>query len=124
MFHINAKSREPIYEQLEKLIIKYISLKIILPGEQLPSVRSMAQELGVNPNTVQKAYSSLEDSGFVFTVVGKGVFVCNNDKKVSAIQEVSLQRLKEMSRAAMNAGVMLDKQLEAIRRVFEEEKND
>ena len=55
MFSINYQSREPIYEQLYDNVIRLIALGVLLPEQQLPPVRQLATELGVNPNTVSKA---------------------------------------------------------------------
>ncbi len=54
MFHIDNRSRVPIHQQLQAQIVRYVSLGLLLPDQQLPSVRAMAQQLGINPNTVQK----------------------------------------------------------------------
>lgn len=63
MFHIDNRSRVPIHQQLQAQIVRYVSLGLLLPDQQLPSVRAMAQQLGINPNTVQKAYAALEMNG-------------------------------------------------------------
>ena len=59
MFVINYQSREPIYEQLYKNVVRLVSLGAMEPEQQLPPVRQLATELGVNPNTVSKAYKNL-----------------------------------------------------------------
>lgn len=74
MFTLDYQSRLPIYEQLYKSIIKMASLGVMEPNEKLPSVRVLGQQLGVNPNTVQKAYQMLErDSNYLFHT-GKRIF--------------------------------------------------
>ena len=75
MFSIDVSGREPIYIQIEKSIIKFINLGIYEENSPLPSVRSLAMELGINPNTVSKAYRDLEQQGVIYTIAGKGVFV-------------------------------------------------
>ena len=77
MILLDYKSRIPIYEQLYEGIVRLSALGAMLPGEQLPSVRALAQELGVNPNTVQKAYQLLEHDGYICSVPGKGSFLCD-----------------------------------------------
>lgn len=72
MFHIDNRSRVPIHQQLQAQIVRYVSLGLLLPDQQLPSVRAMAQQLGINPNTVQKAYAALEMNGVLYTVAGRG----------------------------------------------------
>lgn len=75
MFDIDLRSRDPIYQQLvdkfKQLIINYI----LEPDEKLPSVRQLAEELTVNPNTIQKAYRQLEQENFIYSVKGRGSFV-------------------------------------------------
>lgn len=88
MINIDTRSREPIYLQLEKQIIKLINLGVYDINSPLPSVRSMACELGVNPNTVAKAYKELEQQQVIYTVVGKGVYVSvNNTDRIKKLAE-------------------------------------
>ncbi|WP_228724985.1 GntR family transcriptional regulator [Caproicibacter fermentans] len=74
MFVLDYKSRLPIYEQLYRSMTRMAAMGAMEPGEALPSVRALAQELGVNPNTVQKAYQMLERDGIIFFGAGKGFF--------------------------------------------------
>ena len=82
---IDWRDSRPIYEQIVENLKRLILIDVLQPGEQLPSVRSLAMENGTNPNTVQKAYAELERQGVTYTVRGKGVFVSENavlkDKK-------------------------------------------
>lgn len=75
MFDIDVKSRVPIYEQITENVKRLIIQGVLLPEEKLPSVRSLAQELTINPNTIQKAYRELEREGYVISRPGKGSFV-------------------------------------------------
>ena len=65
MIKLDYRSRTPIYRQLEDSIIEMILLGVYQKGTQLPSVRSLAVELGINPNTIQKAYQELESQGII-----------------------------------------------------------
>ena len=76
----------PIYEQLKKAIIENTLLGILEPDEQLPSVRSLSKELGVNPNTVQKAYQALESEGIIYSLAGKGSFVSSHIQILPSIK--------------------------------------
>ncbi len=82
MFQINLSSRIPIYEQLYNKIIELIMKGQLKEEDQIPSVRALAKELGVNPNTVQKAYQELERNGIIFSVTGRGNFIAPIDKKL------------------------------------------
>lgn len=75
MFDIDVKSRMPIYEQITENVKRLIIQGVLLPEEKLPSVRSLAQELTINPNTIQKAYRELEREGYLISRPGKGSFV-------------------------------------------------
>ena len=72
---MDLKDRRPIYEQLIDQIMDLVLHGVMQPGEQLPSVRSLAGELAINPNTIQKAYAELERRGITYSVPGRGSFV-------------------------------------------------
>ena len=65
MFDIDLQSRTPIYEQLYKRVVELTVKKQLRPGDKLPSVRELAKSLGVNPNTVSKAFQNLEHDGII-----------------------------------------------------------
>lgn len=75
MLTVNFQSRTPVYRQLYDDVIRLVALNIIKSDSKLPAVRNVAAELGINPNTVQKAYKMLESDGYIYSVVGKGSFV-------------------------------------------------
>ena len=101
MFDIDVKSRVPIYEQLTENVKRLIIQGVLTPGEQLPSVRSLAQELTINPNTIQKAYRELEREGYVISCPGKGSFVNDmtdvmNKERISSLTEELERLIKEL----------------------------
>ncbi len=75
MISIDNRSRIPIYEQLVNGFKLQIMNGVLQADDQLPSVRQLAQELTINPNTIQKAYRELERLGYTYSVPGKGSFV-------------------------------------------------
>lgn len=75
MISIDNRSRIPIYEQLVNGYKLQIMNGVLQADDQLPSVRQLAQELTINPNTIQKAYRELERLGYTYSVPGKGSFV-------------------------------------------------
>ena len=87
MFSIDFQTRMPIYEQIVNQVEKYIVLGLLKANEQLPSVRQVAFDLGINPNTIQRAYAELERKGVIVSVVGKGTFV--KDKIDDIIDSIS-----------------------------------
>lgn len=96
---IDWRDSRPIYEQIVDRIKRLILMDVIQPGEQLPSVRSLAMENGTNPNTVQKAYAELERQGITYTVRGKGVFVSESavlkDRKKQELIDRTAELLRE-----------------------------
>ena len=93
MFIIKPQSRLPIFEQLKAQILEFISMGQQAPNYKLPSVRSLAAELAINPNTVAKAYQELELQGYLYTVPGKGCFVLDNHLD-DQIKQVKLKEFK------------------------------
>ena len=75
MIVIDYQNRKPIYEQIVERFQTLIITGAIEPDSQMPSVRSLAVDLSINPNTIQKAYAELERQGFIYTVKGRGNFV-------------------------------------------------
>lgn len=79
MFDIDLMSRIPIYEQLYRRVIELILKGVLNEKDKLPSVRNLATQLGVNPNTVAKAYSLLERDNIIYSLAGRGSFVAKPD---------------------------------------------
>lgn len=75
LFSIDLTSRVPIYEQLYKKTVELVIKGVLSEQTQMPSVRSLAKDLGVNPNTVAKAYTQLEHDGVIYSVGGRGSFI-------------------------------------------------
>ena len=88
----------PIYLQIMNFVKKLIVRGILRPGDKVPSVRDMALFLGVNPNTVQKAYEELEREGTIFTKRGQGNFVSEDENIVDKIKERMVKDLIEKYR--------------------------
>ncbi|MEG2144066.1 MAG: GntR family transcriptional regulator [Oscillospiraceae bacterium] len=105
MYSIDVRSRVPIYEQLKQNIVKLISTGILDPDEQLPGVRSLARELGINPNTVQKSYQELEADGFIYQAAGRGSFVAACRDTAIALNEKKLYELYEAICSARKMGI-------------------
>ena len=75
MFHIDNLSRKPVYEQIVDQTETLILTQTLKPGSPMPSVRSLAVNLSINPNTIQKAYIELDRKGLIQSVPGKGSFI-------------------------------------------------
>ena len=99
MFELDLRSRAPIYEQLVDKIKELIINNVLKPDEQLPTVRVLASELTINPNTIQKAYRELEYRGYIYSLPGKGNFVRANvpDNNTARLQVLEREVLKNIS---------------------------
>lgn len=78
MVQLNYRDAKPIYEQIKEGLRKLVVSKALDAGEKLPSVRELASQLAINPNTIQRAYRELENEGYIYTIAGKGTFVAEN----------------------------------------------
>lgn len=78
MVNLDYRDSSPIYAQIFEGYRDQIMTGVLQPGEKLPSVRELAAELTINPNTIQRAYRQLEAEGWILTVPGKGCFVCGD----------------------------------------------
>ena len=90
LISVDLRSRTPIFEQIVACVEELVLRGIMKPDEQLPSVRSLASELGINPNTIQKAYAELENRGIIYSLNARGSFVSSE-----------IGELRERSRAQL-----------------------
>lgn len=80
MISINYRDPRPIYEQIQSELRRLMLTGALPPGSRLPSVRELAGQLAINPNTIQRAYRELETDGYILSVAGKGSFVAQVDQ--------------------------------------------
>lgn len=115
MIHINYRDPRPIYEQVKDTLRRMIVSQAIAAGERLPSVRELAAQNAVNPNTIQRAYRELEAEGYIYSVQGKGSFVGEGKEVDEKRKEVLLKVLDEtvieltfldMTRAQLSERIM------------------
>ena len=113
MFHIDPLNRTPVYEQLIRQTERFVLTGIFKPLDQVPSVRALSVELGVNPNTIQKAYSQMEATGILQSVPGRGRFVTENAKEIIGRQKreqmnLLRERMKEFAEAGITRSEIED----------------
>ena len=104
--NLDYQSRIPIYEQIVNNIEKYVAVGILREKSQIHSIRELANNLGINPNTVKKAYDILENRGVIMTISTKGTFISNNTKMVlenKIDKEINL--IKDKIRELENMGI-------------------
>ncbi len=114
MFLINTQSKEPIFEQIQNQILRFIQAGVLAPGDRLPSVRQLAQDNGINPNTVSKAYIELEKNGYVYNLPKKGVYV--SDINIQVQQE---ERILHILKPLKDSGIQKEELLNIIEKLYE-----
>jgi GntR family transcriptional regulator len=95
MLELNYRDARPIYEQIKDGLRRLILSDVIRQDERLPSVRDLASQLAINPNTIQKAYRELEQEGYVYTVSGRGSFAAPLDEVGTARQQTLFAQFDE-----------------------------
>lgn len=125
MILIDYKSRTPIYEQIIENVKTLIVSGVLQRDEQLPSVRQLAQELAINPNTIQRAYAELEREGIIYSLKGRGSFVGSSLGELRSVQQTELlAQLEVLSRELMQLEVRKEQILAVVEQVYEAEKGD
>ena len=114
MLTVNFSSRIPVYQQLYDDVIRLVSLGVLKSDTKLPPVRILATELGINPNTVQKAYKMLEKDGYIYSTVGRGSFVSNKLDQNQAEKIQAKNDLKESIDKAYKKGITKDEMIELV----------
>lgn len=105
MLQLDLQSRQPIYEQLMLKLSELVILGAMKADDQLPSVRTLARDLGVNPNTVQKAYQELERRGIIYSVAGKGSFIAAGENANSMMRSRGTETLRGAMEEGKRAGL-------------------
>ena len=102
MVQVDFRSRVPIYEQLVEKFKELIIKGILTEDEKLPSVRSLSKEIGVNPNTIQKAYRELERQEYIYSIKGKGSYVMIRKERQNQEEK---RKIKEEIKKLMNQAI-------------------
>ncbi|OIS10436.1 GntR family transcriptional regulator [Corynebacterium diphtheriae] len=120
MFELDLRSRKPIYEQLVDRLKQLIINNVLEKDEQLPSVRVLAQQLSINPNTIQKEYRELEAQGYIYSVKGKGSFVNHVMTTDNSVEKKKvIEHLRKQIAEALFLGVTVE-ELEKLMREVEQ----
>ena len=104
MVHLDYRSARPIYAQIMDGLKEQISACVLRSGDKLPSVRELAAELAINPNTIQRSYRQLEMEGWIVTVPGKGCFVCSDEKLAEEEKKQLLAAFDEAAESLLAFG--------------------
>lgn len=116
MIQLNYRDSKPIYEQIMEGLRRLVITGAIAQDEKLPSVRELASELAINPNTIQRAYRELETEGYIYTVPGKGSFAAEQSGVKGRRNEALLKEFDEIVRELL----YLSEDKEALIRRIEE----
>ena len=121
MLELNFKSGVPICDQIVNGFIRMKALGLVESGEQMPSVRQLAVELSVNPNTIQKAYQMLESNGIIYSVKGKGSFISSDAAADIAVIKSAKKDFRRAAVSAKELGLKRNELIEIIEEVCTEE---
>lgn len=125
MILIDYKSRKPIYEQIIENMKQLVVSGVLQRDDQLPSVRQLAQELAINPNTIQKAYAELERQGVIYSLKGRGSFVGSSLQELRTVQQKELlEQLAALSTDLYRLQVPQDEVCAVVQQVYEQQKED
>ena len=105
MIRLNYRDARPIYEQVTDGLRHLVVTGAIQPGDKLPSVRSLASSLAINPNTIQRAYEALEQEGYLYSVAGKGSFAAERKDVDERRRETLLSRFDAAAAELMFLGM-------------------
>jgi GntR family transcriptional regulator len=120
--NIDTRSHVPIYLQIAERIRESVAAGIYLPGESLPSLRALAIDVQVNPNTVQRAYDELAREGLIYARRGKGLFVA--EEGAVAAQTRAQQGVRQAFEQGIRTGRAAGMRAEQLRSIFEVSMGD
>ena len=122
MIVLDYRDKRPLNEQVAEKIMNLIAQGGLVPGERLPSVRNLAVDLSVNPNTVQRAYAALEEKGYITTITGRGNYVSEESQWKNNLKKEMLDELKNAALRARSYDIGLDEAVSCVREAYEVEK--
>ena len=122
MIVIDYQNRKPIYEQIVERFQMLIVKGILEADSQMPSVRTLASVLSINPNTIQKAYTILEQQGYIYPVKGRGNFVSGNQTLKEKKEEVFFQKLRDVIQEGKELGIEKERCIAKTSEFYEEDK--
>jgi transcriptional regulator, GntR family len=121
LIQVDVRSRVPIYEQIINSIKQMSISGVLLPNEKLPSVRELAKDMTINPNTIQKAYQELERQGIIYIKRGQGTFINpdikakNKEEKMANLKEIISNIVVE----SIYLGISKEELIEIIKNIYE-----
>lgn len=121
---IDLRRRQLIYEQIIENVKEQVARGVLRENDYMPSVRSLANELGINPNTIQKAYAELERQGVIQSVAGRGSIVVVSAETVREMQQDKVsEKIRAAAKEAVTSGMDLEAFIKTAKEVFGEEES-
>ena len=120
MIVIDYRDKRPIYEQVTEKLTHLIACGALEADSRMPSVRSLAVDLSVNPNTIQRAYAQLEQDGYIYTIAGRGNYVAPSSAWQSGRLQIVSEELSKALTNAKTAGMPKPKALELVSLIWDQ----
>ena len=124
MVNINTRDPRPIYEQIKEGIGRLILTGVLGQGEKLPSVRELAGQLAINPNTIQRAYRELESEGFIYSVAGKGSFAASIGEIDGGRRTAKLAQFRSAAQELLRLGTTRQELAAILEELEQEDSHD
>ena len=118
---LDYQDRRPIYEQVTEKFRMLIYQEALPAGSRLPSVRQLAMELSINPNTIQRAYAELEQEGLIYPVKGRGNFVADANQILKIKREDYRRELRKTVQKGQSLGIQRDEVIQVVSSCYEED---
>ena len=115
MISLNYRDSRPIYEQIKDGLKKLIVTGALEADEKLPSVRALATQLSINPNTIQRAYTELEGEGYIYSIPGKGSFAAGNTGADEEKKRELMRKVRELLAELRYLGVGTQELLDLVK---------
>ena len=124
MIQLDLSDHRPLYEQIKEKMKELIIAEILKPDDKIPSVREMAQQLTINPNTIQRAYRDLEAEGYIYSVRAKGSFVAPVSRVREETENTELtDEMENLVKRARFLGIKKETLIDLINGVYEKKTN-
>lgn len=124
MIIIDYKDRRPIYEQIVERFQNLILKGVLEVDSQLPSVRNLAMDLSINPNTIQRAYAELERKGYIYSVKGRGSFIADNSHLIQCKKDEIYHSISVLAKEAKDLGITKDEFTDRVHKGYKEGSTD
>ena len=120
MIVLDYRDSRPLYQQVKDSLRRMMLTGLLEPDEKLPSVRALATQLSINPNTIQRAYNELETEGYIYSVAGKGSFVSGTADADAARRENLKEDLRKLAGELRYLGMTHEDAMKLIKEVYEQ----